>query len=241
MLTAVSSPCASSFLAHAHALAPCHLASCIPRLSFARRATFRRRSWRIDRPAMKSSTWKRSSKSWTWTRKTTWTKIVMKNIRSQRVSCGDTLLRPKRRSRIWKMLCAYFRLFFVCWSQLERPLTRVAFCLIVVRLSIHNITNRHCTQSPYTAPARTFPNSPLSATFSKARPPRLVSSKSKPRVKRCSTMAIFATKKPVLTLMTPRLSSGSTRYWSSARRITRRLRTGWSRCTMISSKRDGLE
>lgn len=104
-----------------------------------------------------------------------------------------------------------------------------------------NITNRHCTQSPYTAPAKTFPNSPLSATFSKARPPRLVSSKSKPRVKRCSTMAIFATKKPVLTLMTPRLSSGSTRYWSSARRITRRLRTGWSRCTMISSKRDGLE
>lgn len=104
-----------------------------------------------------------------------------------------------------------------------------------------NKTNPHYTQPAHTAPVKTFPNSPLSATFSKARLRHLVSSKSKPLVKRCSTMAIFATKKPVPISMMPRHSSGSTRYWASARRITRRLRTGWSRCTMISSKRDGLE
>lgn len=92
------------------ALATCNLIPCIHCLSPARHATFRRdrRSWSINRPAMKSSIWKRSNRSWTWMRKTRWTKIVTKSTHSQRVSCGDTLLKRKRRSRRWKMPCAYF-------------------------------------------------------------------------------------------------------------------------------------
>lgn len=129
--------------------------------------------------------------------------------------------------------------FLTSLNQLITTGTATDACCLVSFLLNHPYTNT--THPSHTAPMKTSPNSPPSATFSKARPPRLVSSKSKPLVKRCSTMAIVATKKPAPTSIVPRLSSGLRRYWSSARRTTRPLRTGWSRCTMISSERGGLE